>query len=111
MTYDKKAANEAITESILQIKQSQICLETFANKALLKKIISKAEKNRITDTSTGLSTDERMNKLLELVAVAIQFKGKVFGDFLDILREEDNVRADGLIEILENTYKRKVNSS
>ena len=43
--------------------------------------------------------------LLNLVKITIKFKGKVFGDFLEILREEDTVRADALADKLEEEYK------
>lgn len=104
-------AAEVIRGNISLIIRSQISLTTFVNKALSRQIISRAERDEITDTSTGVSTDARMNRLLELVAVAIEFKGAVFRDILNILREEDNVRADMLVKMLLEAYDKRVNSS
>ncbi|XP_019850961.1 PREDICTED: uncharacterized protein LOC109581346 [Amphimedon queenslandica] len=103
--FEPHKAAEVMRKHIPLIIRSQISLTTFAIKALSRQIINRQERDDITDTSTGESTDKRMNKLLELVAVAIQFKGAVFGDFLNILREENNVRADTLVSMLVEAYE------
>ena len=105
MVYKSDVAHKVMMDNIPLIKESQISLVSLANKLSSKKIINETERKEATDTNTVLSADERMDKLLNLVKITIKLKGKVFGDFLEILREEDNVRADALADKLEEEYK------
>ena len=93
-------AHKVKMDNIPLIKESKISLISLANKLSSKKIINETERNEATGTHTVLSADERMDKLLNLVKITVKLKGKVFGDFLEILREEDNLRADALADKL-----------
>lgn len=106
-TYKSEIAHQVIVESISQIKEAQIDLVSFANKLLEKKIINENERKEAIDKLTGSSADDRMVKLLDIVKVSIKLKGKVFGDFLEILKEEGNIRTEALAEKLEKNYRRK----
>ena len=105
VVYKSDVAHKVMMDNIPLIKESQISLVSLANKLSSKKIINETERKEVTDTHTVLSADERMDKLLNLLKITIKLKGKVFGDFLEILREEDNVRADALADKLEEEYK------
>ena len=85
------------------IKESRLDLLSLAGKLLSKKIINETDKKEITDTGR-LSADERMDCLLNYIKVSIKYEGKVFGDFLEILRDENNVRAENLAKKLEDDF-------
>uniref|UniRef100_A0A1X7U115 RNA helicase n=1 Tax=Amphimedon queenslandica TaxID=400682 RepID=A0A1X7U115_AMPQE len=108
VVYKSDVAHQVMLDNISLIKESQISLVSLANKLSSKKIINETDRKEATDTHTVLSADERMDKLLNLVKVTIKLEGKVFGDFLEILKEEDNVRADALADKLEKEYKSRI---
>ena len=91
-----------MTENIVLIKEIQIDLHFLADKLLEKNIINGRERSQVTDEHCGLTADQRLHKLLNIIIGTIRVDGEVFGIFLDILREEGTRRtiklADKLIE-------------
>ena len=68
------------------------------------RIISSDEKREVLDKYNGLSTDQRMDKVLDLVKESIEEDGDDFGLFIEIIRKEDTKRADRIIKKLLDTY-------
>ena len=75
----------------------------LADKLLEKNIINRRERSQVTDEHCGLTADQRLHKLLNIIIRTIRVDGEVFGIFLDILREEGTIKlADKLIEKYNN---------
>ena len=106
-TYRPAVAHEVIKENISLIKSTGIGLVLLANKLLEKKIINERQKKEVTDSFTGRTEDERMNALLSILISAIKVEGKVFGIFLEILKEEDTLVSISLADKLLADYKAK----
>ena len=106
-TYRPAVAHEVMTENITLIKSAGIGLVFLADKLLEKKIINEQQKKAVTDRFTGGTEDERMGELLDTLMTAINFEGKVFGIFLEILKEENNLTSISLADKLLAEYKAK----
>ena len=91
-------------DSISLIKGSQISLTTLANKLLVKKVINDEQKTDVMDAKCGLTVDERKEKLIKALADSIQVVGKLFGDMIKILEDEDTVLAKNAAETLLKKY-------
>ena len=91
-----------MTECTLLIKNCGIDIHFLVDNLLEHNIINAREKRGITDGYTKQTAGERMDELLHIISSSISMEGKVFGIFLDILREEGTIRtiklADKLIE-------------
>ena len=83
-----------------------IGLNSLADKLVEKRIINEREKHEVADYYSGLTTDERMDKLLGFVKASIKEDGEDFGSFIEIIRQEDTIRADRLARKLLDTYNR-----
>ena len=73
-----------------------------------KKIINARQKSKVTDELTGISADERMNRLLELLMTSIRVDEEDFGIFLEILKEEGTKRCEKLAKKLMDAYNEKL---
>ena len=87
-TYRPAIAHEVIKENISLIKSAGIGLVFLADKLLEKKIINERKRKAVTDRFTGHTENERMDELLHALMTSIKVDGKVFGIFLEILKEE-----------------------
>ena len=96
-----------MTENIALIKNAKVDLNFLADKLLENWVIDKSERGEVTDELSG-RTDQRMDKLLELLTAAIRLDGEDFGIFLDILKDQDNKRYINLAKRLMNLYKEKL---
>ena len=94
-----------MTECTGMIKE-RVDLYPLIDRLVEKRMISDAEKGQIIDTSTGLTADQRMDKLLSLVKASIREDGEDFGLFLEIIKQENTRRADRLAQTLLDNYKR-----
>ena len=106
-TYRPDVAHEVMTENITLIKSTGIGLVFLADKLLEKKIINERQKKAVTDRFTGRTEDERMDDLLHTLMTSIKVEGKVFGIFLEILKEEDTLVSINLADKLLADYKAK----
>ena len=106
-TYIPAVAHEVIKENISLIKRAGIDPVFLADKLLEKKIINERQKKAITDRFTGCTEEERMDALLHTLMTSITFEGKVFGIFLEILKEEDTLMLISLADKLLAEYKAK----
>ena len=106
-TYRPDVAHEVMTENITLIKSTGIDLVFLADKLLEKKIINERKKKAVIDQFTGRTEDERMDALLSILMAAIKVEGKVFGIFLEILKEEDTLVSISLADKLLADYKAK----
>ena len=104
-TFRSDVAYRAITECTGMIKKT-IGLNSLADKLVEKRIINEREKHEVADYYSGLTTDERMDKLLGFVKASIKEDGEDFGSFIEIIRQEDTIRADRLAQKLLDTYNR-----
>ena len=93
-----------ITENTLLIKGCRIDLHFLVDKLLEHKIINASEKRRIIDGYTRQTASERMDELLDIISSSINMNGKVFGIFIDILREEGTIRSTALANKLMEKY-------
>ena len=107
VTYRPAVAHEVMTENITLIKSTGIGLVLLADKLLEKKIINERKKKAVIDQFTGRTEDERMDALLSILMAAIKVEGKVFGIFLEILKEEDTLASISLANKLLADYKAK----
>ena len=94
-----------MTECTGTIKE-KLGLYPLIDKLVAKRMISKTEKDQVTDQSCGLTADQRMDKLLGFVKASIEEDGEDFGLFIEIIKQEDTKRADRLAQKLLDTYKR-----
>ena len=94
-----------MTECTGMIKE-KLDLNTLVDKLLEKRMINEREKNQVLDERCGLTTDQRMDKLLSLVKASIREDGEDFGLFLEIIKQENTRRADRLAQTLLDNYKR-----
>ena len=106
-TYRPAVAHEVMTENITLIKSTGIGLVFLADKLLEKKIINERQKKAVTDRFTGRTEDERLDELLDALMTSIKVEGKVFGIFLEILKEEDTLVSISLADKLLAEYKAK----
>ena len=90
-----------MTECTSLVKDCGIDLHFLVDKLLEHKIVNSREKRRIVARE---SDDERMDELLHIILSSIRMDGKVFGIFLDILREEDTLRTIKLADELIQKY-------
>ena len=90
-TYRPAVAHEVMTENISLIKSTGIGLVLLADKLLEKKIINEWQRKAVTDRFIGCTEDERMDELLHTLMTSIKVEGKIFGMFLEILKEEDTL--------------------
>ena len=104
-TYRPAIAHEVIKENISLIKSTGIGLVFLADKLLEKKIINERKRKAVTDQFTGRTEDERMDELLHALMTSIKVDGKVFGIFLEILKEEDTLAFISLANKLLTGYK------
>ena len=96
-----------MTENILSIKSTGIDHVFLADKLLEKKIINERQKKAVTDRFTGRTEDERLDELLDALMTSIKVEGKVFGIFLEILKEEDTLMFISLADKLLAEYEAK----
>ena len=96
-----------MTENISSIKSLGIDLYFLADKLLENKILNQREKKEITDEHSGRTTDQRMDKLLNILITSISMNEKDFSTFIEILKDEDTSRSVGLAKILTDDYKEK----
>ena len=106
-TYRPDEAHEVMTENITLIKSAGIDRVFLADKLLEKKIINERKKKALTDRFIGHTEDERMDELLHALMTSIKVEGKVFGIFLEILKEEDTLVSISLADKLLADYKAK----
>ena len=96
-----------MAENISLIKSAGIDHVFLADKLLEKKIINERQRQTVTDRFTGRTEDERMDALLNTLMTSIKLEGKVFGMFLEILKEEDTITFTSLADKLLADYKAK----
>uniref|UniRef100_A0A1X7TTR8 Death domain-containing protein n=1 Tax=Amphimedon queenslandica TaxID=400682 RepID=A0A1X7TTR8_AMPQE len=95
-------AHSVMTECTSSIKDCGIDINFLVDKLLEHKIVNSREKRKITARETD---DEKMDELLHIILSSIRMNGKVFGIFIDILREEDTLRTIALADTLMDKYK------
>ncbi|XP_019860115.1 PREDICTED: uncharacterized protein LOC109588382 isoform X1 [Amphimedon queenslandica] len=100
-TFRSDIAHRVMTECTSLVKDCGIDIHFLVDKLLEHKIVNAREKRRIIAQE---SDDERMDELLHIILSSIRMNGKVFGIFLDILREEDTLRTIALADELIQKY-------
>lgn len=97
-------AVQVLVEHTSQIKESIIELDYLAIKMLEKCIITETKKREITDSRTGLSTDQRMDQLLDILHVTVKVNEKLFGWFIQVLKDYNTVLSMATADKLMNRY-------
>ncbi|XP_019861688.1 PREDICTED: uncharacterized protein LOC109590207 [Amphimedon queenslandica] len=100
-TFRSDIAHRVMTECTPLIKDCGTDIHFLVDKLLQYKIVNVREKRRIVARE---SDDERIDELLHIILSSICMDGKVFGIFLDILREEDTLRTIKLANELIQKY-------
>ena len=103
-TFRPEVACRVMTECTGMIKKLR--LNSLLDKLVENRMINDNEKDEVTDQSCGLTTDQRMDKLLGFVKDSIREDGEDFGLFIEIIKQENTRRADRLAQTLLDTYKR-----
>ena len=93
-----------LTECTSSIKDCGIDLHFLVDKLLEHKVINPREKRKIIDGYTRQTEGERIDELLHIISSSIKMEGKVFGIFIDILREEGTIRSTALANKLMEKY-------
>ncbi|XP_019862222.1 PREDICTED: uncharacterized protein LOC109590789 [Amphimedon queenslandica] len=101
-TFRGDIAHRVMTECTSSIKDCGIDISFLVDKLLEHKIVNSREKRKITARETD---DDKMDELLHIILSSIHMNGKVFGIFIDILREEDTLRTIALADTLMDKYK------
>ncbi|XP_019861501.1 PREDICTED: uncharacterized protein LOC109589974 [Amphimedon queenslandica] len=104
-TFRSDIAHRVMIECTGTIKEN-VGLYPLIDRLVEKRIISDTEKGRIIDTSTGLTANQRMDELLNLVKASIRENGEDFRLFLELIEQEDTKRADRLALTLLENYKK-----
>ena len=86
--------------------KDRVDLYPLIDKLAENRIISETERDKVTNQSYGLTTDQRMDKLLDFVRDSIREDGEDFGLFIEIIKQEGTIRADRVAQTLLDTYKR-----
>ena len=103
-TFRPEVAYRVMTESIPLFKSSGIGLNFLAENLLQKKIINAREMKPVIDEKSGRTVDQRMDRLMKIILSSIELEGQVFGIILQILKEEDTIRAHKLAGKLLDRY-------
>ena len=77
-TFRPDIAYRVMTECTGTIKK-RVDLYPLIDKLVEKRMISEAEKDQVTDQNCGLTTDQRLDKLLGFVKASIKEDGEDFG--------------------------------
>uniref|UniRef100_A0A1X7T8T0 CARD domain-containing protein n=1 Tax=Amphimedon queenslandica TaxID=400682 RepID=A0A1X7T8T0_AMPQE len=101
-TFRGDIAHRVMTECTSSIKDCGIDINFLVDKLLEHKIVNSREKRKITAKETD---DDKMDELLHIILSSIRMNEKVFGIFIDILREEDTLRTIALADTLMDKYK------
>ena len=96
-------ACKAITACTEMIKNG-LSLDSLVDKLVEKRIMKNKEKRDILDKYSGLTADQRMDKVLDIIKESIEEDGNDFGLFIEIIRKEDTKRADSIAAKLLDTY-------
>ena len=104
-TFRPEVAYIVMTECTGMIKE-RVGLYQLIDKLVENRMISETEKDQVTDQSSGLTENKRMDKLLGLVIASIIEDGEDFRLFIDIIKQENTRRADRLAQTLLDTYKK-----
>ena len=102
-TFRSDVASKVMTECTGMIKEL-VGLYPLIDKLVEIRMISEAEKDQVTDQSCGLTTDQRMDKLLHIVKITIKYNGEAFKSFIEIIKQENTIKTDGLAQTLLDTY-------
>ena len=103
-TFRPDIAHKVMTECTGMLKKLR--LNSLLDKLVENRMINEDEKDEVTDQSSNLTTDQRMDKLLGFVKDSIKEDGEDFGLFIEIIKQENTRRADRLAQTLLDTYKR-----
>ena len=87
LEFKADVAYEVLSANTSMIKESAIDLMYLADKMLEGEIITEEEKRAVIDRSTGRTTDERMDMLLNSLKSTVKFDGATFGWFLQVLED------------------------
>ena len=86
------------------IQEKRLPLNHLVESLFSRRIISERDKDEITDARTNQTTNDRMSRLLDIVAVTVKCNGAVFGQLLEIFEQEGAARGKDLADVLKNKY-------
>ena len=105
-SFNSQAAYQAYCDNITNILEVKLDPYSLARELFSREIIGFADKERITDTCSDQTAQERMGDLLDIVKVTVKDDETVFGQFIEILKEDDcSQREKNLAKKLMASYK------
>lgn len=90
------------------VKEAHMDLHSLADKIFKRKVISANEKKEIIDEKSGLTADQRMDKLLNIIIAATKLDGEVLNTFAEVLKEEDTTRGEEIADEILFEYMRVI---
>ena len=107
--FEANVALQVMTECTGIIKK-KLSLDLLVDKLVEKRIINDMEKDKVLDEHSGLTADQRMDKLLGLLKTSMEDEGDDFCLFLTIIKEQNTGKTDRLAQTLFETYKKKLSN-
>ena len=104
-TFRPDIAFRVMTESTTLIIKAKIDLQFILGKLLEEKL--KEEELEVTGDED--LDDEVSDKLLQTIIAKVNESGKVFGTFINILKEENTIRAEQIANKLMKAYNKYIN--
>ena len=87
-----QSAYKALQVNTRLIIEAGMDVQELADKLLERGIINEGERRRATDRLCGMTAEERLGRLLEVIRASVKLNGNVFDQFINILEENDSVR-------------------
>ena len=96
-----KSAYKALQVNTRLIIEADIDVQELADKLLERGIINEGERRKATDRLCGMTAEERLGRLLEVIRASVKLNGNVFDQFVNILEENGSVRMIALANQLK----------
>ena len=84
---DSKSAYKALQVNTRSIIEATIDVQELADKLFERRIINEGERKKATDRLCGMTAEERLGRLLEVIRASVKLNGNVFDQFVNILEE------------------------
>ena len=97
-----------MTECTGMIKNG-VGLHPLIDKLVEKRIINEFQKGQVMNQGTDDLL--KMDKLLGLVKNSVKMNGDVFSLVIEIIKQENTIGADKVVQTLRDTYKRLLDTS
>lgn len=90
------------------IMAARLNFDSIVEKLHSIEVLDEADKRKLMDKPSGLTEDERIRDLIELVIASVRLDVNVFSQFIEILKEQGNKRSKDLGKKLEEAYSNEL---